>query len=187
MASQRNPARIDAPNHPPLSVAVLTQSPPMNWQRLFGVVAATAVAAPAWLTLAVDRPHIAWFSAAVALAHLGFAVLIGVWVTQHPRGRSWLADRGAVATWAGLGGLAAAPALVLQSPPVLAAVALAGLAAMVTALSPVLSERAVELLEQSFGAGPAVRPLPKLNEQAPASPSSLVRTLPPFGSGPRAA
>lgn len=158
----------------------------MNRQRLVGVVAALLVAVPPWSILVVDRPSISWFNVAVAVVHLGFALLIGVWVTQHPRGRMWLVDRGAAATWMGLGGMVAAPALVLQVPPLLAAVALAGLATVITVLSPVLSVRAAEILERTFLPGPEVRPLPKLNE-LDAKPSSLVRTLPPFGGGHHAA
>lgn len=133
-----------------------------------------------WTILVVDRPSISWFNAAVAVAHLGFAVLIGAWLTQHPRGRDWLADRGAAATWIGLGGMVAAPALVLQVSPLLAALALMGLGLIVTVLSPVLSVRAAEVVERLFAPDPAVRPLPKLNEIGDGQPSSLVRTLPPF-------
>lgn len=159
----------------------------MNRQRVIGVGAALLVAGPVWAILVIDRPTIALFNAAVALVHLGFAFLIGVWLTQHPRGRSWLADRGAAATWTGLGGLVASPALVLQISPILAAAALAGLVLVVIVLSPVLSVRAAEVLERLVSPNPEVRPIPKLNDLAGGRPESLVRTLPPFGGGNRTA
>ncbi|MFN8105538.1 MAG: hypothetical protein U0U69_13850 [Acidimicrobiia bacterium] len=159
----------------------------MNRQRLAGALAATSVAGPVWTILAVERPHVVWFNAAVALAYFGFAVLVGLWVTRQPRSRSWLAERGAVATWIGLGGLVAAPAVIVRLAPVLAAVALGGLALVVIVLSPVLSVRATEVLERFLAPDPEVRSLPKLNEHGAHAPSSLVRTLPPVGSGPRAA
>lgn len=151
------------------------------------MIAAVVVAAPVWTILVVDHPSIPWFNAAVAVVHLGFAFLIGVWLTQHPRGREWLADRGAAATWTGLGGMIAAPAVVLQVSPILAAAALVGLALVVIVLSPVLSVRAAEVVERMIAPDPTVRPLPKLNELGDGKPASLVRTLPPFGGGHRAA
>lgn len=147
----------------------------MERRRILGAALAVVVALPPWVILVLDPPAMTWFNVAVAVLHLGFAFLVGTWVTQHPRGREWLVDRGAVATWAGFGGLVAAPAMVLQMPLVIAAVALAGLGLVITVLSPVLSVRAAEVWERLVASPPDVRPLPKLSSHEAAVPSSLVR------------
>lgn len=148
----------------------------MNGRRVLGAALASIVALPPWVILLVDRPGMSWLNTAVSILYAGFAVLIGSWVTQHPRGRTWLVDQGAVATWTGFGGLIAAPAMILQVAPALALVALAALAVIITVLSPVLSVRAGEVLERLVAPPPDVlRPLPKLNEYSDAVPSSLVR------------
>lgn len=147
----------------------------MNGRRVVGAGVAGVVGLPPWVILVVDRPAMTWFNAAVAVLYAAFAVLVGSWLTQHPRGRTWLVDRGAVCTWTGFAGLIAAPALVLQVSLGLALGALLGLGLIVTVLSPVLSSRAGEVLEGLLAPPPDVRPIPKLNEYGDAVPSSLVR------------